>query len=185
MRRRRLQRLTACALGTALCGVCAQLALPLGGIPMTLQTFAAAFCGSYLGRRAGSVSVLVYLALGGIGLPIFAAFQGGPFLLVGQNGGFLWGFLCLAWACGMGASKRNGNRASARKKLLWGGIGLLLCHALGILQYRAVTELSVSAAFLTASLPFLGKDLLSVWLAFLVAGRLKQIPSTEAREKKE
>ncbi len=169
MRRTRLQKLTACALCIAVCAVCAQITVPLGGIPFTLQTFAVAFCGALLGLPLGLLPVLGYLALGAVGVPVFSAFSGGIFVLAGQNGGFLWGFLLLASGCGLCKN------TSFWKRLLCCGLGLLLCHLVGVLWYRGVTGLSLLASILSGSLPFLCKDILSVWLACFAAKRLEKI----------
>ncbi len=169
MRRTRLQKLTACALCTAVCAVCAQITIPFGGVPLTLQTFAVAFCGALLGLPLGLLPVLGYLVLGAVGVPVFSAFSGGIFVLAGQNGGFLWGFLLLALGCGLCKNR------SLWKRLLSCGIGLLLCHLAGVLWYREVTGLSLWASILSASLPFLFKDTVSVWLACFVAKRLEKL----------
>ena len=67
-------KISVTALSACLICVCSWLAVPIGGVPMTLQTFGVAFCGYLLGVRLGVCATAVYLALGAVGLPVFAGF---------------------------------------------------------------------------------------------------------------
>ena len=89
----RLRKMAAAGVFCALLAVVSQLVIPLpAGIPLTFQVLAVALCGCCLGWKWGTVSVLVYLLLGGVGLPLFSGFGGGIGWLLGPTGGFLWGF---------------------------------------------------------------------------------------------
>ncbi|MEG1426953.1 MAG: biotin transporter BioY, partial [Oscillospiraceae bacterium] len=88
--------------------VLTMISIPMpSGVPITLQTFAVALCGYLLGRKYGVASVLVYMAIGAIGLPVFSGFHGGVGALVGLTGGFIWGFLPMAFLCGLAVKKKN------------------------------------------------------------------------------
>lgn len=152
----------------ALLAVLSQISFPLpSGVPVTLQTFAVALCGFLLGPKLGPLSVAVYLALGAVGLPVFAGFSGGVGIFAGMTGGYLWGFLFMAFLCGLGA--RLGKRPAA---IPLGIAGLALCHLCGSVQFALVASVSPWAAFLTASAPYLVKDLVSVAAAYLIAEAL-------------
>ena len=100
----KLQRTVMAGVFAALLVVLSQVSIPLPtGIPVTLQTFAVALCGCVLGPAVGSAAVGVYLALGAVGVPVFAGFSGGAGALVGMTGGYLWAFLPMAFLCGLGA----------------------------------------------------------------------------------
>ncbi len=160
----RTKILTYCALCVALCAVCAQIAIPVLQVSLTLQTFAIAFCGCFLGAKAGCAAVATYLALGALGVPVFSHFQGGFHVMAGPTGGFLYGFLFLCLGCSLFA----GN-----KRIASAAVGLALCHVAGVCQYHFVTQTPWGVAFVTASLPFLAKDVASVALAFWLAKRLQ------------
>lgn len=149
----------------ALLVVLSQIAIPLpSGIPVTLQTFAVALCGFALGPALGTLSVGVYLALGAVGVPVFAGFSGGIGAFVGMTGGYLWAFLPMAFLCGLGAQQKN--------KVLSGALGLAglaACHLGGAFQFALVAGVSPLQAFLTASAPYLIKDVISVIAAYAVA----------------
>lgn len=77
-------------------------AIPIGsiGVPITLQTLGVLLAGAILGPRKGTLAVVVYVALGAIGLPIFAGGTGGVGILIGPTGGFLFGFILSAFVVG-------------------------------------------------------------------------------------
>jgi biotin transport system substrate-specific component len=83
------------AAGTALTAAMAQLVIPLWPVPITGQTFAVLFVGATLGAVRGALSMLLYLVLGVVGLPIFAAGDSGG-LLGTTSGGFIVGFIAAA-----------------------------------------------------------------------------------------
>ena len=164
----KLQKMVVTGVMAALLIVLSQISIPLPtGIPVTLQTLAVALCGYVLGPGLGTLSVGVYLALGAVGLPVFAGFSGGLGSFVGMTGGYLWAFLPMAFLCGLGA--RRGGKAWA---LLLGALGLAVCHLCGAFQFAAVMSLSPWQAFLTASAPYLIKDALSLVLAYGAAEAL-------------
>lgn len=164
----KLQKMVVTGVMAALLIVLSQISIPLPtGIPVTLQTLAVALCGYVLGPVLGTLSVGVYLALGAVGLPVFAGFSGGLGSFVGMTGGYLWAFLPMAFLCGLGA--RRGGKAWA---LLLGALGQAVCHLCGAFQFAAVMSLSPWQAFLTASAPYLIKDALSLVLAYGAAEAL-------------
>jgi len=81
------------SLFASLTAICAWIAIPLPGISFTMQTFALLLTLGVLGGRCGTVSILLYLLLGLVGLPVFTGFRGGAAALLDPTGGFLWGFL--------------------------------------------------------------------------------------------
>ena len=75
---------------TAVLAVLSIVTIPLPtGVPVTLQTFAMAFCGYVLGWKLGGASSALYLILGAIGVPVYAGMSGGFGALLGPAGGFI------------------------------------------------------------------------------------------------
>ena len=106
MNNNRTKDLTTIALMTAITAVMAQLAIPMpGGVPMTLQTLAVTLAGVILGQQRGTISMVVYLLIGAVGVPVFSSFTGGAGVLIGPTGGFLWSFPAMALIIGYGADK--------------------------------------------------------------------------------
>src|SRR6185436_16952439 len=97
-------RVGAVVLGTALVTLAAQISVPLPGtpVPMTLQPLAVLLVGGLLGARLGAASMVLYLALGIAGLPVFTPTV--PLLgnarLLGPTGGYLLAYPVAAFATG-------------------------------------------------------------------------------------
>lgn len=158
------------AMLTALMAVLAQIAVPMPShVPLTLQTFGAALCAWIGGRKKGVPALLVYLAAGAVGIPVFSGFRGGLAVLFGYTGGFLWGFIPLAILCASA-----GEKTQKLPALFAGIMGLFCCHILGILQYSAVSGTGLWESFLFVSAPYLLKDALSVGAAYFAAGSIRR-----------
>ena len=84
------------SISAALITVSSWISIPLGPVPFTLQTMDILAVMLACGGRKGTLSILVYLALGFCGVPVFAGFKGGVAALIGPTGGFLAGFLLAA-----------------------------------------------------------------------------------------
>lgn len=159
------KNITLIALFAVITALASWICFPLSAAPLTLQVFAVALSGYLLGKVRGTVCILVYLIMGAVGLPVFSSFRGGIAVLLSPTGGFLWGFLALSFFCGLA----KGKWATAL-----GLLGLLICHAAGVLQYSLLADISILAAFLSGSLPFIAKDIILVVLAQILAARVKK-----------
>src|SRR5258706_12154859 len=99
-------RVVAIVLGALLVAAAAQVSIPLPGtpVPMTLQPMAVLLVGGLLGARLGALSMILYLAMGAAGLPVFTP---SPLLLpgiarlFGQTGGYLLAYPIAAYAVGV------------------------------------------------------------------------------------
>ena len=153
-----LRRAAAVILGAALVAVAAQVSIPLPGtpVPLTLQPLAVLLVGGLLGPVLGAASLILYLALGAVGLPVFT-----PYGLPGLA--HLLAYPVAAFAVGRvaGDGKRWGRLALA---LL---AGLTLIHLGGLAQLLILTG-SVTSAVRLGTLPFLLGDLLKLGIAILV-----------------
>ena len=152
---------------TALTALLSMISIPLGASAVTLQTFAVALAGYLLAPRRAVLSVGAYLLLGACGLPVFSQFQGGPGVLLGPTGGFLWGFPLMALCCSLGAGK-------PRMRTAAGLIGLLIVYLTGTVQLSWAAQISLKQAALTGIVPFAAKDAVSVWAADRMAKTLSQ-----------
>jgi biotin transport system substrate-specific component len=85
-----------------LTGLMAQIIIPLPWtpVPITAQTFAVLFAGIVLGRYWGGLSMLIYIAIGLVGVPWFGGMTSGVEILFGASGGFLVGFVLAALVVG-------------------------------------------------------------------------------------
>lgn len=165
--------LVTAALFTALTAVCSQIAVPMPTqVALTLQTFAVALCGYVLGIKWGLASIITYILLGTVGVPLFSGFKGGPQVLFGASGGFIFGFILFVLLCGVSLLIKN-----KALKLVLGLGGLALCHILGIIQFAVVYKTDIISSFLMVSAPYLIKDVISVAAAFFLSIYIRKLLS--------
>ncbi|MCD7836026.1 MAG: biotin transporter BioY [Lachnospiraceae bacterium] len=170
------------AIFAALIAVCSWISIPMA-VPFTLQTFGVFLAVYLLGGKRGTISVLVYILLGAVGLPVFAGFKGGIGALLGSTGGYIIGFLFSAlimWAF----EKLFGKKlwVYALSMLL----GLIVCYAFGTVWFMVVYARSNDAVSLITVLgwcvfPFIIPDLVKIALA-LIIGKNKGIRKVINRE---
>lgn len=164
-------------MGVFLAFTCILSAIPLGinilGVAATLQTFAIGFAGFVLGARRGAAMAALYVVMGLI-LPVYSNMTSGPGVLFGPTGGFLFGFIIMAWICGL-TVKFEHYLAKAALAIL----GVFACHVLGLLQFVLVMDMDLVGSLIGVSLPYLPKDMLMIALAWMVSQpvrkNLKQI----------
>ena len=80
------------ALGAVFIAICSWISIP-AAVPFTMQTFAAFFVLSALGGKRGTITILTYIFLGAVGVPVFAQFTSGIGILLGNTGGYIVGFI--------------------------------------------------------------------------------------------
>lgn len=154
----------------AILAILSQISIPMpSGMPVTLQTFAVALTGFVLVWKRGTVSTLIYILLGAVGVPVFSGLRGGAQVLAGHTGGFIWGFIFMAMLCGIGIMQENKTLG-----VMIGFIGLAICHLLGVIQFAVVMEMDFLKSFLLASAPYLIKDAVSVILAYILGYRIRK-----------
>lgn len=99
------RKLFAVLAGSVLIAIAAQVSVPFWPVPLTMQTLAVLLVGFAFGSRLGAVTVLAYLAQGAMGLPVFSNGGAGVLYMMGPTGGFLLGFVAMAWVAGFAAER--------------------------------------------------------------------------------
>lgn len=154
-----------CGLFAALTAICAWISIPVLDIAFTMQTFAVFLTLSVLGGKWGTVSILIYLLLGAVGLPVFSGFQGGLGILAGVTGGYLWGFL------GSGLGYRAAEKAGKLPAMI---VGLLVCYACGSLWFLVYAGGGLGVILLRCVVPYLIPDAVKIGLAYSLSRRLQK-----------
>lgn len=159
-------------IGAALIAVCAWISIPTA-VPFTMQTFAIFLLLRLLGGRRGTLSILVYLMLGAVGLPVFAQFTGGIGIMLGSTGGYMLGFVLIGLVYLCSERLFGGKNIPQIAALV---VGLALCYAFGTAWFMVVyTRENGAVAFGTVLswcvLPFIIPDLVKLTLAVLIARR--------------
>jgi biotin transport system substrate-specific component len=155
-------------------GIIAALALPAqfylfgSAVPVTLQTLGVMLAGLVLGARLGALSVLVYLAIGAVGVPVFAGGAAGLAPFAGPTGGYLLAFPVGAYVTGLIAFRGGRFRpALAFVAAVVGGI--LVVYAIGVPVLAWRTDLDLWTAIRLGGAIFLPGDLIKAGLAALIA----------------
>ena len=167
--KKRTANIIFCALFVAIIAVCAQIMIPTPFFPITLQTFGIALCGYTLGARKSAFSVLGYILLGVLGMPIFSGFCGGFHHITDPGGGFAAGFLPFAIFCGM-ASGFNGKL----KKILIGILGATVMYCIGIAYFCLITGTKILSPTALVFLAIFLKDIIAVAISFYISEIIKK-----------
>lgn len=151
----------------AIClGVAAQLMIKLpeevSVVPITGQSLAVLLIMELMNWKKGSISLLLYFLMGGIGFPFFADFGSGWEVLIGVSMGYFGGFLLSVLVLGYW-SERSKSTGAVILRLILASLLILLCGWLGLLRY-----LSPADAFSKGVLPFLAGALVKIFLAFII-----------------
>ncbi len=182
-----IRRAAAVVVGALVVAAAAQVSVPLPGtpVPMTLQPLAVLLVGGLLGAPLGALSMILYLAMGAAGLPVFTPTV--PLLgfarLLGPTGGYLLAYPLAAFAVGsivppLRITERGSGGEDVARVALGVLVGLVLIHLGGLAQLAILTG-NLSAAARFGTWPFLLGDLLK--LAVLVPVLTKLTPTIRAR----
>jgi biotin transport system substrate-specific component len=154
-----------------LTAVAAQITIPLGftPVPLTGQTFAVLLAGGVLGSRRGGLSMLLYVALGAIGLPFYADGAGGWSVATGATAGYLVGFIVAAIVVGLMAEHGQDRKLSTSIPAFLAGTMIIYTFGAGWLAYDLGLPLTADAgepsAISLGVAPFLVGDVFKALLA--------------------
>ena len=168
--------ITYIAICAALIVICSWISIPTEP-PFTMQTFAV-FCAlGLLGAKKGTVSVLVFLLLGAIGLPVFSGFKGGIGAILGATGGYMVGFIFMGIIYRIGEILGKGKNVINIISMV---IGLFVCYAFGTIWFMVVYTKNTGAigfgkAFSLCVLPFIIPDIVKLILAEILIIKLRKV----------
>jgi biotin transport system substrate-specific component len=131
--------------GAAFVALTAQVVIPADPVPFTGQTFGVLTVGAALGFRRGALALLLYIAIGAVGLSVFA--PGGPqgiARIVGQTGGYLVGFLVAAAIVGRLAELGWDRRIAGSLAAM--AIGTAVIYAVGVPWLKVASGIPWEAA---------------------------------------
>lgn len=176
--RLRIKNMTYIALGAVILTVCSWISIPTPVIPFTLQTFGVYLLVYLFGAKKALMSLLVYVALGLIGVPVFSSFRSGD-ALFGATGGYIVGFIISVNVC-IAAGTIFTKKKSIR--LIVSFLSLAACYAVGSAWALFVTELPNSYFEVLAGsvLTFGIFDCIKIFLADTLSAYLKKIISISA-----
>ena len=164
------------AIGAALIAVLAQISLPIGPVPFTLQNFTIGLIATVFRPREAVLSVALYLLLGAIGLPVFAGGGAGFHVLVGPSAGYLWFDLVYAGLTSYLIHQKSGYIRIFLANLL----GDSLVFVGGILSLHFLAGMPLDKVLAVGVLPFILPDLSKIiaisFISRPLLERLKNLP---------
>ncbi|MGE5677754.1 MAG: biotin transporter BioY [Pseudomonadota bacterium] len=143
--------------------------LPISTVPVTAQTLAVMLAGGLLPPVHAAVSVLVFLLMGAVGIPVFAGGTAGLGIIAGKTGGYLIGFIAGAFLISLLKGKKPGLLRLLSINILG---GIIAVYAFGVLWLDHVTGIGISKAIVFGALPFIPGDIVKIIIAALITLKL-------------
>ena len=158
------------AVVAAMC-VLSPWAVPLGPVPMSLGTLLIYLCAWMLSPGRAAAAAAVYVLIGAAGLPVFSGFLGGLGHLAGPTGGYIVGYIPLAFLCSVFA-----NRFVLERKMCAVGmvLGTGVLYAVGTAWFCIQTGTPIAGGLAVCVLPFLPGDFIKMLGALILGPVLRR-----------
>src|SRR4051812_28747923 len=156
---------------SGLVALAARVSIPLPGtpVPLSLVNFAVILVGLAMGPRRAFAALVLYLAEGAAGLPVFSPFgPGGIAQLVGPTGGFLMAYPFVAFLAGWAF---RAGKSDFKGALIGATAGELLLFALGVNWLLLLFRVPLSQAVAWGFYPFLAAEVVKIAAAAGIASR--------------
>lgn len=145
--------------------------IPFSPVAITGQSLAVMLAGCLLTPLQAGISMISFLFLGCVGVPVFSGGRAGIGILVGQSGGYYIGYLIGAVLISVLARKSN--------SLLWRFAacfigGIVIVHFLGAVWLGFITNVGIKKSFILGSLPFIPGDLLKAVIAVAISSKINK-----------
>lgn len=158
------------ALMTAVTCIAAPLSIPIGPVPVTLTNLCVYLSLYILDWKKGTVSYLIYLLIGLVGLPVFSGFTGGVGKLAGPTGGYIIGFIPMAIIAGIAIDKFHQRWIHLAGMV----IGTAICYAFGTIWFCMQSDTAPAAALSVCVFPFIPGDLIKMLIAVTFAPKIRE-----------
>lgn len=167
----RTKQMVLIALMTAVTCVLGPLSIPLpfSPVPISLTNFAIFLAIFILGMKNGTISFIIYLLLGAVGVPVFSSFRGGLQVLAGPTGGYLIGFIFLALIMGFALDHFDRKLVPTIIGMI---IGMAVCYAFGTVWLAKLLSLSFKEGLMMGVIPYLPGDAAKIIIAAIVGPKL-------------
>lgn len=167
----RTKQMVLIALMTAVTCVLGPLSIPLpfSPVPISLTNFAIFLAIFVLGMKNGTISFIIYLLLGAVGVPVFSSFRGGFQVLAGPTGGYLIGFIFLALIMGFALDHFDRKLVPTIIGMI---IGMVVCYAFGTVWLAKLLSLSFKEGLMMGVIPYLPGDAAKIIIAAIVGPKL-------------
>ncbi len=166
MKNSKVRKMIMCATFVAISALLAQFVVPIGAVPINFALIGVFIATGVMGTKGAVVTEIVYIALGIVGVPVFAGFQAGFGVLLGPTGGFIVGYIFTALITSI--------LIKVIKPIPAMLVGLLLCYALGCAWFAISQRVTVLSAFYVTVLPFIIPDVIKIIISSFVIAKIKK-----------
>lgn len=147
------------------------IAIPISPVPISFTNLAIYLTVMILGWKKGTVSYLIYLLIGLVGVPVFSAFTSGPAKLLGPTGGYLIGFIFLSLISGIFVEKFNGK---IYMYILGMVLGTLVCYAFGTVWLAYQANMDFVKALWAGVIPYLPGDAVKILIGAFAGNEIRK-----------
>lgn len=162
-------------LSAALIALGAWIAIPVGDIPITLQTLMICLVSGLFGMKRGTLSVIIYVILGAVGMPVFSNFKAGLGVLAGPTGGYIVGFVFTALIVGFVSDKMNGKLWAIAVSMV---VGIAVCYLFGTAWFYVYMQskkaVTLSYILGLCVVPYIVPDVVKIAVSCVLVNRLKK-----------
>lgn len=173
MNRNKIKSMTIISLMTAILCILGPITLPIpiSPVPISLVTLAIYFSVYVLGMKRGTISCLLYLLIGFVGLPVFSAFTGGVGKLFGPTGGYMIGYIFMALISGFFIEKWAVKRILHIVGMV---LGTVVCYLFGTVWLSMQAGMSFYAALGVGVVPFILGDTVKIVAASIAGPEIRK-----------
>ena len=171
MKKNNTYKMVLCSLFATLTAILTQIAIPIGPVPINLSTFVVFCAAALLGSKLGSLSLIIWVTLGIVGVPVFSMFRSGIGTLLGPTGGYIIGYIPATFITGLLIEKFNNNKALIYPITMLAG--MLTYFVLGTAWFMFSTSTELWDALMICVFPFIPGDLIKILAATMVAKRVR------------
>jgi biotin transport system substrate-specific component len=165
-----IYQMTIMGIMAAVICVLGPLSIPIGVVPISFTNLAIYFTLYTLGMKKGTISYIIYMLIGFVGVPVFSGFTGGPAKLLGPTGGYIIGFIFMALIAGFFIDK-----FFDKWYLCFAGmvLGTAACYALGTTWLSYQVHLPAGKALALGVIPFIPGDLVKILIAAFAGPKIR------------
>ena len=170
-----VQNLTLTALMTAILCIMGPIVVPVGMVPMSIANMAIYLTIILLDKKKAFVSIVIYLLIGFIGIPVFSGFSAGAGKLFGPTGGYLIGYLVLSFVGGKLLENEKGQRNKKTVSQFFAlSVGTLGLYIVGTAWLMYQSKLDLVTALSVGVFPFIFLDFIKIILAISFGNAIKK-----------
>ena len=149
------------------------ITIPAIGVPVTAQSLGPMLAGGILGARRGALSLLLFVVLVAVGLPLLSGGRGGLGVFFGPSGGYIVGWVVAAFVVGL-LHEWGWRSLNVVSSFIYCAIGgIIILYALGISWTAYYVNMTFLQALVVSS-PFIIGDVVKAGIAAVVAVAVKR-----------